>query len=207
MSVYDYIDRTCGEMTALFWSLVPVVAGQAGITEADAQRLMQRGWLDTVKDIRPYHAIDYAGDGRSALWRVRLMIWRIGQGDQADLHADSDLGAPYNQHETAPGATLLAGLPTVGEWVREMCAQAHPGAELEGLEEATVANKVKSLRVALSNSGGLSVWRLRYTAKMPAQVAPAPSGNALRDAVALKPMSQRYLAAATVQREESPRGK
>jgi hypothetical protein len=200
MSVYEYIDPTSDEMARLFWSLAPVVAGQAKITEPDVFRLMQRAWLDKLKALKPHHAIDYGGDGRTALWRVRLMIWRIGPEGQEDLFADSDDGARFAQHGTAPGSTVLSGLPTVAGWVRELCTGAHPGATLDGLDEHVLANKIKSLRVALSNSGGNSIWRVRYTVTPPAA---EPSSNPLKS---LSTPPQRFLASVHVQREESARG-
>lgn len=201
MSVYQYIDPTAEQAAELFWSLVPVVSEQAGITEPDAFRLMQRAWLDALKEIKPHHAIDHMGDGRSAIWRVRLTIWG-GEGYQS-LHADTDDGRDLG----AEGVTLLNGLPAVSAWVRELCAQAHPGCELEGLSEITLAGKIKSLRVSLSNQGGSCIWRLRYAVTAAAaEPAPAAVGvNLLKSARAVAPRTQYFMAHVRVTREESPR--
>lgn len=201
MSVYAYVDPTAEQATELFWSLVPVVSEQAGITEPDAFRLMRRAWLDVIQDIKPHHAIDHMGDGRSAIWRVRLTIW--GGEEYQSLLADTDDGRDLG----AEGVTLLNGLPAVSAWVRELTAQAHPGCTLDGLSEITLAGKIKSLRVALSNQGGTSIWRLRYAAT-PAVVDPAPveaGTNLLKSARAAARGPQFFMAHVRVSREESPR--
>lgn len=217
MSVYQYIDPTADEAEGLFWSLVPVVAEQAGITHADAFYHIQRTWVDRLKGMKPHHAIDHAPDGRSAIWRVRLMIWRTGPEGQEELHADSDPELAFSPDNVAAGSTLINGLPTVATWVRELAIQAHPHGILEGLEAQVLAHKIKSLRVALSNQGGDCVWRLRYTVTPEAAPeAPRPAGAGLvrrepgvsllkTTAQASRP--QHFRANVYVQREESPRGK
>lgn len=198
MSIYAYVDPTADQGEALFWSLVEVVAAQAGVTEGDAFMHMRRAWSDRFKDLKPHHAIDHQGDGRSAIWRVRLSIWAGPAGDS--LWADTDDGRQLDQE----GATLLAGLPAVSAWVREMCSQAHPGATLQGLEEITLASKIKSLRVSLSNQGGACIWRLRYIVTPPEPPAVAVGGNRLKS-VAPSREPQRFMAHVRISREESPR--
>lgn len=208
MTIYQYTDPAAEEMLALFWSLVPVIAEQAGVTEADAVFHIRRAWADKLKALKFTEGIDYKDDGRSAAWRVRLMIWRLGERGQEELYADSDAGAQFDQYNAAPGSTVIYGLPAVAEWVRELCTQAHaPGSLLDGLDQGTLGTKIKSLRVALSNAGGRSTWRLRYTVAPPRTDAAPVSANALRDVARHAPTSQRFMATVDVQREESPRGK
>lgn len=219
MSIYQFTDPTADEVESLFWSLVPVVAEQARVTEADAFHHMQRVWLDRIKGIKPHHAIDHAPDGRSAIWRVRLMIWRTGPEGQEELHADSDPEATFNTSAVAPGSTLLNGLPTVVSWVRELATQAHPHGILEGLEEQVLLHKVRSLRVSLSNQGGECVWRLRYTVRpevveappatpaQPGALVPRVGGENRLRVAAQASRPQHFRANVYVQREESPRGK
>lgn len=166
MSVYQFVDPTADQAEDLFWSLVSVVAEQAGVTEGDAFMLMRRAWSDRIKALKPHHAVDHQGDGRSALWRVRMTIW-TGPGMDS-LVADTDHPKPLDQD----GATVLCGLAQVGAWVRELAELAHPGRALEGLSAATLESKIKSLRVSLSNQGGACVWRLRYTVSPPAEPQP-----------------------------------
>lgn len=207
MSIYSFVDPTGDEMERLFWSLVPLIAEQASVTEADAFLHIKRNWADRLKGLKGYAGIDYKDDGRAAAWRVRLMIWRLGDQGQEDLFADSDAGARFTQHDVDPGQTIIYGLPGVADWVRELTDSAHPGAVLDGLDQGTLTHKVKSLRVALSNSGGRSTWRIRYTATTQPPADAAPGSNILKAARGRGPASQRYMASVYVQREESPRGK
>lgn len=202
MSIYQFTDPTAEEMTRLFWSLVPVVAEQAAVTPEDAVTHMRRAWADALKAIRTHQGIDYRDDGRAALWRVRLMLWRSGPQGQQDLFGDSDSGARYDQYDVAPGLTTLRGLSAVADWARELCAQAHPHATIEGLSAEALALKIKSLRVALSNAGGRATWRLRYTATPIADTTAAPPTNALKRPASGAP--QHFMAVVYVQREESP---
>lgn len=205
MAIYEYVDPTVVELKRLLWSTVTLVAEQAAVTEADALYQVRRKWMDELKAIKVSEAIDYRDDGRAATWRVRLMVWRKGPQGQADLHADSDAGARFDQYNVDPGATLIHGLPAVADWVLDLCGQAHPGATLEGLDKAILTSKTKSLRVALSNSRGHSVWRINYIARTAARVEPGVSSNILRAHVDSLPTSQGYLATVYVEREESPR--
>lgn len=204
MSIYEVVDPTTAELERLFWSLVPVVAEQAQVTQADAVFHLRRAWSDRLKGFRTYESVDFRDDGRAAAWRVRLTIWT--GPDNGSLVADTDDGRPSE----ADGTTILYGLSAVADWVRELTAQAHPGCVLDGLSEATLATKIKSLRVALSNQGGASIWRLRYAAT-PAVVeaAPAvqtgPGVNLLKAARQLTPRVETFLAHVRVSREESPR--
>lgn len=207
MSIYEYVDPTGDEMERLFWSLVPLIAEQADVTEADAFMHIKRNWTDRIKALKGYSGIDYKDDGRAAAWRVRLMIWRVGHEGQEDLFADSDAGARFDQHDVAPGQTIIYGLPNVAAWVRELADMAHPGAVLDGMSEHTLANKIKSLRVALSNSGGRSTWRIRYSVTAPAAAEIETLTNVLKAGRERGPASSRFMANVYVQREESPRGK
>lgn len=203
MSIYEYVDPTTAELDKLFWSLVPLIAEQAGVSEADALYHLRRTWADRIKTYKGYEAIDFRDDGRAAVWRVRLTIWG-GEGYQSQF-ADTDDGRPLD-HD---GATLLHGLPAVAEWVRELCAQAHPACSLDGLSEATLAGKIKSLRVSLSNQGGSCIWRIRYTVTPPEApanaAAAAPGVNLLKLARPKAAQLQHFLAHVRVTREESPR--
>jgi|SRR5579859_2233553 len=204
MSIYEIVDPTTVELEKLFWSLVPVVAEQAEVTQADAIFHLRRAWGDKLKSFRTYEAVDFRDDGRAAAWRVRLTIW-AGQ-DHASLYADTDDARPLDQD----GSTILYGLSAVASWVRELCISAHPNATLDGLSEATLATKIKSLRVALSNQGGACIWRLRYTATPAAPEAPQPGQagpgvNLLKTARASTPRVEHMLAHVRVTREESPR--
>lgn len=210
MSIYEYVDPTADEATALFWSLVPVVAEQAGVTAEDAVFHMRRAWADRLKAIRTHQGIDFRDDGRAAAWRVRLTIWRIrGTDDQQECVADTDPQLPFERD----GATIIYGLGAVSAWVRELCAQAHPTSTLEGLSEATLANKLKSLRVALSTQHGSCIWRLRYSAapiaatpSIPAEAGAGPV-NRLKELPAHAHRLDHLMAHVRVTREESPRFK
>lgn len=198
MSIYQYVDPTADQAEELFWSLVSVVAEQAGVTDADAFHHTRRVWVDRLKALKPHHAIDHPGDGRSAIWRVRLTVW--GGPDKDTQMGDSDSGRPFEQD----GATLLSGLGAVAAWVRELVPQLHPGYTLDGLEEAVLANKLKSLRVALSNASGSAIWRLRYIASPPAAPLEHTPGS-LRGIAAHRGGPQAFLAHVRITREESPR--
>lgn len=204
MSIYEIVDSTTAELEKLFWSLVPVVAEQAQVTQADAVYHLRRLWADTLKGFRTYESVDFRDDGRAAAWRVRLTIW--SGPDYANLHADTDDGRPLDND----GTTILYGLSAVADWVRDLCAQAHPGCTLDGLSEATLSTKIKSLRVALSNQGGASIWRLRYTVTAAAAPeAPAiksgPGVNLLKAIRQSTPRTEYFLAHVRVTREEAPR--
>lgn len=198
MSLHDNIDGTLPELERAFWASTRIVAEQSAITVEDASRHMLRRWTAHLKDFRIHHAIDYADDGRAASWRVRLMLWRQGPQGQSDLAGDSDPGARFDQYAVEPGATVLFGLPAVATWALDLCTAAHPGATLDGLDAAIMARKLKSLRVALSNAGGESTWRLRYGVSR----AAVPDGaNPLRERGA---STQQFMAAIHVKRETSP---
>lgn len=206
MSIYEHVDPTTTELESAFWSAVHAVAESAGVTVPDAHYHVQRAWTDRLKKLKPHEAVDYRDDGRAAAWRVRLMLWRIGPQGQEDLVADSDPGAAYSQHHTDPGQTILYGLPAVAAWVLDLCTMYHGGATLDGIDLASLLHKTKSLRVALSNSGGHSSWRIRYTATSKPRQTDNTSHNALRD-LARSETSQRYMVTVSVLREESPRTK
>lgn len=216
MTIYEVTDPTATEMERLFWSLVPVVAEQAKVTEADAIYHMRRAWGDRVKAIRTHQAVDFRDDGRSAAWRVRLIVLRVGPEGQEEIWADSDAGARFDDRQIAPGSTVVYGLPAVADWVRELVMQCHAGETLDGIGADALTNKIKSLRVALSNAGGETVWRIRYTVTPPVVAAPVvPDGLAprpegvslLRSARQSAAKLQHFRANVYVQREESPRGK
>lgn len=210
MAIYEYVDPTAVELKNLFWSLVPVVAEQAGVTEEDAVFHMRRLWVDEIKAIKITHGVDYREDGRAAAWRVRLMLWRIGPQGQRDLHADSDLGSRFDRNGPAPGQTVIYGLPAVAEWVNELCTAAHSAdSVIEGISVETLLRKIRSLRVALSNAGGEAMWRVRYdviTAPLSEQ-APAHANPLRAISEAREPGSQHFEAHVYVMREESPRHK
>lgn len=174
MSIYPIVDAASDELLQAFHSLVPVVAEQAGVTEPDALYHLRRTLLDRLKALKLSDRIDARDDGRAATWRVRLQIWFANGGeDQASCVADTDPDKPFELHNIAPGATLIAGLPNVARWTLDMIEQYHaaadPGCMLDGIGEGVLANKLKSVRVSLSNGGGTCVWRLRYAVRAPAE--------------------------------------
>lgn len=209
MTIYQYTDSAAEEVMRTFWSLVPVIAEQAAISQADVVLHLRRACADRIKAVKLTEGVDYSDDGRAVPWRVRLMLWRIGPQGQEDLIADSDPDAQFTQYDVAPGSTLIQGLPAVAVWVNELCVSAHPpGSVIEGLSVGILQHKIKSLRVSLSNSGGRSMWRIRYSVTPPAQLANAPaSSNPLRDIARSGPALQHYRADVQVMREESPRHK
>lgn len=202
MSIYEYADPAVDEVMRTFWSLVPVVAEQGKVTEADAVAAMRRELVDRAKALKLTHGVDYADDGRAALWRVRLTVWNGLAYD--NCIADTDPERP----PTDEGATLIAGLPAVAAWARELIEQLHPGRELDGIAEHVLANKIKSLRVALSTQNGSCVWRLRYTVQPEKREAGAPlqrTPGSLRGVSRLANTPEHLMAIVRVSREEGSR--
>lgn len=108
-------------------------------------------------------------DGRSALYRVRLQLFKNGS-----LEADTDPEEEMN----APGAETIRGLVAVGQWARDIITAAHhadlvassvrhthPGTPrtIEGLSDEDIVKSIKSLRPSLSRNGGSHFWRLPYS--------------------------------------------
>lgn len=210
MSVYEYVDPTVQQMDSLFWSLLPVVAEQAGITPDDALYHMRRAWGDRLKAYKSHLAVDFRDDGRAAAWRVRMMIWKTDELDQpGERVADSDPAAAFNEQHIAPGSTIIMGLPAVADWARDLALSCHaardPGATIDGLEPAELTRKLKSLRVALSNSGGRSAWRLRYAVTTPRLERPEQATPSLQYLSGARPSLQHFCAYVYVQREEAAR--
>lgn len=213
MSIYAHVDPTTRQMEELFWSLVPVVAEQTGVADTDAFAHMRRAWIEGLRELRISNAIDYRADGRAAAWRVRLIIWRTDQNEQAqDRIADSDPRGVFETYEIDPGSTIIYGLPAVADWALDLITACHAARDaagtIEGLSASALASRIKSLRVALSKSGGKSVWRLRYSVSTPAAEPPerlpgAPPSLSYR-AGAPSPL-QHFCAYVYVQREESTR--
>jgi hypothetical protein len=175
MAIYEHVDGATEEVMRAFWTAVSIVTEQAQVTEADALMHMRRSVADRLKAAKPAHAVDYQPDGRSALWRVRMTIWRGVQLDT--LYADTDEGKPLEY----AGATLIQGLPAVALWAWELIGAAHPGRTISDLDQASVLHKLRSLRVALSNQDGACIWRLRYVVEP--EAAPAtgqPARGSLR---------------------------
>lgn len=208
LTIYAVTDAATTELDRLFWSLIPAIVQEANVTEADAVFHLRRAWVDHLKALKFSQGIDYRDDGRAAAWRVRLMLWRQGPQGQEDLVADSDPGARFDQYDVDPGQTILYGLPAVAAWVLELCTSAHPpGSSFDGLDAGTLAHKTKSLRVALSNSGGRSVWRIRYGVTPPAQQGEGAQSTLKAMLAQQGAAPQRFMAQVLVQREESPRHK
>lgn len=204
MSIFEYVDPAIDEVMRTFWSLAPVVAEQAAVTEADAITAMRRELSERARGLKLTHGVDYADDGRAALWRVRLTVWNGLAHD--NLLADSDPERPLN----SDGASLIAGLPAVASWARDLVAELHPGRELDGMAEHVLANKIKSLRVALSTQHGSCVWRLRYTVQPERGGDGAPvtrSPGSLRGVSRLSSGAEHLMAHVRISREESASGK
>lgn len=210
MSIYEYVDPTARQMEELFMSLAPVVAEQACVPFEDAVYHMRRAWSDRLKAIKATHIVDFREDGRAAAWRVRLMIWKTDDLEQpSNLEADSDPGAAFNGASVAAGSTVIYGLPAVCDWARELITSCHaardPGGSIEGVSAPVLANKLRSLRVALSNSGGRSAWRLRYAVTTPRLERPEQATPSLQYLNGSRPSLQHFCAYVYVQREEAAR--
>ena len=98
-----------------------------------------------------------AHDARNVAWRCRVQLYDVNA--PMEPAADSD-------PELAPdqiSATTLAGLNSVAAWLAVVADQFHGPAMPVGLDTATLARKLKSLRVDLSRRGGNAVWRVPYT--------------------------------------------
>jgi hypothetical protein len=203
MAIYDYVDALAEAVEREIWATVPTIAEQAGVTVPDALNAAKRVLLDRIKAIKPTHGVDYRDDGRAALWRVRMQIW---EGES--LFADTDEGPPSPEALSAQGKTLIYGLPEVARWALELIRSAHPEQPLDGVDEATLLGKLRTVRVALSNQGGACAWRIRYAA-WPAPVlqetAERPS-NLLKMRHAQSPSPRHFMAMVRLSREERAPG-
>ena len=174
--VYAITDAAAVDVMAAFWNAVAIVRDQAGVLEADALQHMRRTITEHVKRAKPSQLVDYRADGRAALWRVRLTIWRGATEAQRELFADTDAPKRYED----PGSELIQGLPAVAQWAWDLITQAHAGSTIADLSLATMRARLGTLRVALSNQGGEVVWRHRYiVAPAAAETSDAP--RQLRD--------------------------
>jgi hypothetical protein len=97
-------------------------------------------------------------DRREVQWRVRVRLYLAARHDEPQADSDPDL--PPDK----PGATLIAGLPGVAEYLATLATGFHEGATVSGLDEATLRHRLKSLRPTLSRRGGDAVWRVKYKA-------------------------------------------
>lgn len=170
MPIYEHVDAATSEVMSSFWSAVTIVTEQAQITEVDALMHMKRSIIDRVRSAKPTELVDYTPDGRAALWRVRLMVWKGHSESDHELFADTDAPA----HLDSPGSTLIQGLPGVAEWVWSMLQVAHPDAVFQDLNLVTLKHKLRTLRVALSNQQGPCAWRHRYLIGPGAPLPTAP---------------------------------
>lgn len=203
MAIYDYVDALAEAVEREIWATVPTIAEQAGVTVPDALNAAKRVLLDRIKALKPAHGVDYRDDGRAALWRVRMQIW---EGES--LFADTDDGPPSPEALNAQGKTLIYGLPEVARWALELIRTAHPDQALDGVDEATLLGKLRTVRVALSTQHGACAWRIRYAA-WPAAAAPdsAPRpGNLLKARAAQSPNPRHFMAMVRLSREERAPG-
>lgn len=95
-------------------------------------------------------------DGRQAKWRVRVRLYTAERPDEPEADSDADLAADK------PGATIIAGLPSVAEHLAILATTFHAQPCL-GLEPDILLHRLKSLRPTISRRGGDAVWRVPYS--------------------------------------------
>lgn len=159
MPFIESLNLAADEVLHALWHSTAVLAEQEAIPEVDAFSHLRQAVLNRVKAAKITHGIDYVPDGRAALWRVRLKIYRGLPGDRAELLGDTDDG----KRLTETGATLLHGLPAVAAWTWDLIQTYHAGRTIEGLSPEALRHRLRTLRVALSKQGCDCVWRLPYT--------------------------------------------
>lgn len=203
MAIYEYVDALAEAVEREIWATIPIIAEQAGVTMPDALNAAKRVLLDRIKALKPAHGVDYRDDGRAALWRVRMQIW---EGES--LFADTDEGPPSPEALNAQGKTLIYGLPEVARWALELIRTAHPDQALDGVDEATLLGKLRTVRVALSTQNGACAWRIRYAAwpEAAAQDSAERPTNLLKARAAQSPSPRHFMAMVRLSREERAPG-
>lgn len=168
-SLFAAVDTATEELIDAFWTLVHGVASDTKTPPADVLHYFKRTAIAQLRELKASHGIDRVDDGRAAFWRIRTRICDIHD----DCIADSDPERRFTPGEIAPGASVIAGLPSVAREVLamiELChAELDPGCAIEGVSEPILLSKLRSLRVALSNQGHNCVWRLRYIVRPPSE--------------------------------------
>lgn len=130
----------------------------------DALRLITDGLRDRVAGGHTAAA----PDGRAGTWRVRLCLYDQTSPDPvADTDPDTTPGEP--------GAMCLRSLQSVGAWIVENATTYH-GAPCIGLDDATLARRLRSLRVQMSNRrDGTGTLRLHYSVTEPGKFGAEPT--------------------------------
>lgn len=206
MSFLQSLNLAADEIMSAFWHSVGVLAESESVPEADAFAQLKAAVQSRIKAVKVLHGMDYVPDGRSARWRVRMIIWPEPV-DRTEPAADSD--PDHASNLDYPGDTLIHGLPGVAQWAWDLIHTHHDGAEITGLSLDAIKHKIRGLRVSLSNQGGSCAWRLRYTVDTPPAVqmtveeARARGINPLKVARGIAGRQQDYLAQVLVTREES----
>lgn len=95
-------------------------------------------------------------DGRAALWRARLRLYRAA--DNREPVADSDAGKDAGQ----AGETLHLTLPALCHWISELASNYH-GTPLIGMDPRTLKSKERTVRTQMSlRKDGTGVLTIDY---------------------------------------------
>lgn len=95
-------------------------------------------------------------DGRAAIWRARIRLYRADQ--EKEVIADSDA----NLDPREDGATLHISIPAMMQWAVEFVEQHSNGVPL-GLDSGTLQRRTRSFRTQLSTrKDGTGVLTLDY---------------------------------------------
>lgn len=102
-------------------------------------------------------------DGRAAMWRVRIRLYRENDPDTLQADSDPDLSPDL------PGTMVIDGLPKVGQALHRIAFLYHSqeGGDpaLQGLDSESLKQRIKSLRPTLSRRGGSATWRVPYVVR------------------------------------------
>ena len=114
-----------------------------------AARVIQRARtefkLSSARAVRVILDEDDVEDGRMSAWAARLRIF----DDAGLLLADSD----SERDATAPGETVVNGLPGAFRWACDLIGEFHPDVDANALRDG-FERRDATLRVALSRGGG-----------------------------------------------------
>lgn len=131
------------------------LAGHLGTAIGAPESRVLADVLDLVHKLRPVSA-QLERDKRATYWRARMRLY----APSGSLEADSD----PELDPTAPGATVVRGLPGVAEWAGELVQYFHAGRgeKVAWLSNTEAHRKLRALRSTLSRKGGKTTWRVEY---------------------------------------------
>lgn len=131
-----------------------ILAATQGVPLEAAWRLISTEFLRRCRARSP---VSLEADGRATKWRCRVRLYNMNRPDEPEADSDPDSAAD------APGAVVLGGLPAVADWLATLAYTYHNGANVSGLDLATLRHRLKALRPTISRRGGNAVWRVPYT--------------------------------------------